>query len=211
MARSNLAQIQNNPVANVPNMPNVGVQYQSPGQQSSKQKAKALYPEAKFPRARRWWEGVKEGGGKVLSPFVGSPDAIEQVPTVSPEQKSLLQYLQQLGIQGLENPYGGFAPIAQQSINQFNQETVPGLAERFTSMGNGSLSSPLFASQLGQAGAGLHQDLAAQQAQYGQQNIGQILQMLQLALNPQSENIFRPGQSGLIPNAILAAIRQLGR
>lgn len=211
MARSNLAQIQNSPIASLPNIPPVGAQYQKPGALSSKQKAKALYPEAKFPRARAWWEGVKEGGGKVLSPFVGSPDAIEQVPTVTPEQKSVLEYLQQLGIQGLQNPYGGFAPIAQQSINQFNQETVPTLAERFTSMGNGALSSPAFASQLGQAGAGLHQDLAAQQAQYGQQNIQTLLQMLQLGLNPQSENIFRPGQNGLIQNAILAAIRGLGK
>lgn len=181
-------------------------QFQQPQKPlTGKQAARQKYPNAKFPRLRNWWEGVKEGGGKAL----GTPDQIQQHSLVTPEQQNILQYLQQLGVQGLQNPYGGFAPIAQQATNQFYQQTVPTLAERFTSMGNGALSSPLFASQLGQAGAGLQSDLASQQAQYGQQNIQQLLQMLQLGLNPQVENIFRPAQSGPLGNAILAAIKGL--
>jgi hypothetical protein len=146
--------------------------------------------------------GLSDKKNKIGNAAFGTPEEVQQHSNITPEQQNILQYLQQMGIQGLQNPYGGFAPIAQQAQNDFYQNTVPSLAERFTSMGNGSLSSPAFASQLGQAGANLQTDLAAQQSQYGQQNIGQILQMLQMALNPQFENIMRPAQSGFVPNFI---------
>lgn len=149
--------------------------------------------DAKFPGLRKWWESTKEF-------FGGTPEEFSQFSKMSPQQQSIMEYLLNLGAFGLNNPqsqYEGFEPIAQQATNQFNQQTVPNLAERFTSMGNSSLSSPLFASQLGQAGAGLQSDLAAQRAQYGQQNFGNIMSMLQLGLNPYAENIHRPAQSGV--------------
>jgi hypothetical protein len=159
-------------------------------------------PNPKFPRARHGWETFKKGLGNFLQGTkefaVGTPDTVEQYSTVNPQQQAILQLLQQLGIQGLQNPYAGFEPIAQQAQNQFNQQTVPTLAERFSSLGSNNISSPAFASQLGQAGAGLSTDLAAMQSGYGQQNIQQLLQMLQLGLQPQSENIFRPGQPGVL-------------
>ncbi len=157
----------------------------------------------KFPRAREGWEKIKAG-------LFGSPEAIENVPTITPQQQGIMELLQQLGAFGLQNPTAGFEPIEQQARNQFQQNTIPGIAERFTSMGSGNaLSSGTFASQLGQAGAGLEGDLASQKAQFGQQNIQQLLQMLQLGLNPQSENIFRPAQNGLAQNAIMALIKSL--
>lgn len=156
---------------------------------------------SKFPRARSAWEGFKKGAGNFL---FGNPGGVEQYSTVTPELQNALQYLYQLGVQGLENPYAGFAPIAQQARNQFSQQTIPSLAERFTSMGNSSLSSPAFASQLGQAGAGLEQELAAMQAGYGQQNLQQALQLLQLGLQPQSENVYRPKELGLVQNLFQA-------
>jgi hypothetical protein len=156
----------------------------------------------KFPRLRSAWEGVKKGAGNFL---FGNPGGVEQYSTATPEQQNVLQLLQQLGVQGLQNPYAGFAPLAQQAQNNFYQQTVPSLAERFSSMGSNSLSSPAFASQLGQAGSGLQQELAAMQAGYGQQNLQQILQLLQLGLQPQSENVFRPRESGLVQGLIGAA------
>ena len=116
-----------------------------------------------------------------------------------------MQLLQQLGIQGLQNPYGGFEPIEQQARNNFNQQTIPSIAERFTAGTNGATSSPSFASQLGQAGAGLESDLAAMKAGYGQQNIQQILQLLQLGLRPQLENVNVNGSPGLLQNAFAGA------
>jgi hypothetical protein len=154
------------------------------------------------PPKQNWLQKIASGAGNF---FFGNPGGVEQYSTVTPDQQNVLQLLQQLGIQGLQNPYAGFAPIAQQAVNQFNQQTVPSLAERFTSLGNGALSSPAFASQLGQANAGLQSDLAAMQAGYGQQNIQQALQLLQLALRPQSENLHKPRESGLVQNLLGAA------
>lgn len=192
------------PLQNIQNPTDIGsspVQYIPPTQPAISSPQTRI-DNARFPRARRWWEGVKAGIG-------GTPEGVEQYSTVTPEQESVLKFLQQLGVQGLENPYGGFAPLAQQATNEFYQQTVPSLAHRFTSLGNASLSSPDFASQLGQAGAGLQQNLAAQQAEYGQQNIGQILQMLQLGLNPYTENVFRPAQTGLARSGINALLKGL--
>lgn len=166
-------------------------------------------PNPRFPNARHGWESFKEllgNLGQGVRDFaIGNPGGVEQYSTVTPDQQSILQLLQQLGVQGLQNPYEGFEPIAQQARNQFNQQTVPSIAERFASMGDNALSSPTFASQLGQAGAGLESELAAMKAGYGQQNLQQILQLLQLGLSPQSENVYRPRENGFIQNALGAA------
>lgn len=115
-----------------------------------------------------------------------------QLPTLAPQQ----QQLQNQSIQQLMSMFGqgagGFQPIAQQARNQFQQQTIPTLSERFTSLGSGSaLSSPAFASQLGQAGAGLEGQLAALQSQH---QIGQQGLLAQLASRPSFENLFAPPQ-----------------
>ena len=56
--------------------------------------------------------------------------------------------------------------------------------------------SPAFASQLGQAGAGLEQGLAAMRSQYGMENRGQLLQLLGLGLTPQYQSMSVPGTPG---------------
>lgn len=117
-----------------------------------------------------------------------------QLPSLTqPQQQLQNQSIQQL-LGMLQSGQGGFAPIAQQARTQFNQQTVPGLAERFTSMGSsggGALSSPAFASQLGQAGAGLEGNLAALGSQY---KLGQQGLLAQLASRPSFENVFAPPQ-----------------
>lgn len=75
--------------------------------------------------------------------------------------------------------YFDFAPIEQQARTQFNTQTVPSLAERFTSMGGeGGQRSSAFQGALGRAGAGLEEGLAALKAQYA-------LPQAQLAQNQQ--------------------------
>jgi hypothetical protein len=158
-------------------------------------------PNPKFPNARDKWEGFKQW-------FGGTPESVEQYSTANPQQQSVMQLLQMLGLHGLQDPTAGFEPIEQQARNQFSQQTVPSLAERFTSMGAGNaLSSGTFASQLGGAGAGLEGDLASQKAQYGQQNMQQILQMLQLGLGGKNENIHRPRQEGFGEKAAMVALQ----
>lgn len=163
-------------------------------------------PNPKFPRARNAWEHVKRGGSQFLW---GQPGGVEQVSKFNPQQQSIIQLLQQLGVYGLQNPNEGFEPIAEQALDQFNQEGLNSIAHRFTSLGQGGLDSPDFAQHAYGARAGLMKDLAAQKAQWGQQNMGNILQMLQLGLNPQSESIYRPQQTGFAQEAAMAAIKAL--
>jgi hypothetical protein len=136
------------------------------------------------------------GRGGAREFFLGSGPRVSQLPTVTGEQQSALSQLLQQGLSGIQNPSAGFEPIAQQARTQFQQQTIPSIAERFT--GLGGQRSSAFAQQLGGAGAGLEQGLASQQAQFGQQNLGQLLQLLQLALRPQFENVFQQGQPGFL-------------
>lgn len=128
--------------------------------------------------------------------FLGTtPPSINRVDRYNPNQNQALDFLLNRGQQGFMNPGQGFQPIADNARNQFMQQTVPGLAERFASTG-GALSSPGFAQQLGAAGAGLESNLASQQAQFGQNEISQLMQMLQLGIQPRTENFFQEEQPG---------------
>jgi hypothetical protein len=141
------------------------------------------------------------GGGLLggVSGLVGGGEepGVKTAPTVNPEQQKYMSMLLGQGGNMLQNPYAGFEPIRQQAMNQFQQNIVPSLAERFTSMGGGRLSSPAFASQLGQAGSGLEQALAAMQSQYGQQNQHNAMSMLALGLSPSFENFYSQGDPGV--------------
>lgn len=140
---------------------------------------------------------------------------IEAVNQFNPQQQQALQELLQKGLGSLGNlnlpgmplqGQGSFAPIAQNAQRQFQQNTVPGLAERFTSMGSGAaLSSPDLNRQLSGAGADLASQLAALEAQYGLQQQGLGLQeqgmqnanlwnLLQQGLNPQEQFIHHGAQ-----------------
>jgi len=152
--------------------------------------------------------GIGALGGGLAGLFSGGKKGkVKQVQTLNPQQQSILQYLLQQGQQGLKNPSAGFAPIAQQARSQFNQQTVPSLAERFTSMGSNSLSSPAFASQLGQAGAGLEEALAALQSQYGMKNQQQALSMLALGLSPSFQNFYQGSQPGFGENLLAGTLQ----
>ncbi len=143
--------------------------------------------------------------------LAGAPARTEQLQRFNPQQQNALSQLLSQGLQGIQpqNSGAGFEPIAKQARTQFQEQTVPGLAERFTSMGNGALSSPAFASQLGQAGAGLEQGLAAQQAQYGLQQQGLSQNLLGLGLTPQFENIYQQRQPGFLESAGGSALQAL--
>jgi len=126
-------------------------------------------------------------------------ESVLQSPTMSKDQMQDADFTRRFGRNKMENPYAGFEPIAQRAQNQFDQRTVPSLAERFTSMGSGSaLSSPAFASQLGQAGQGLSDDLAGMMSEYGMQNQQQGMQAMGLGMQPQFENTYIPESQGFL-------------
>jgi len=142
--------------------------------------------------------------------IIGTPARTQQLQTFSPQQRGLqnesINQIMSL-LQG--KPSQGFQPIAQNARNQFQQQTVPTLAERFTSMGGagtGALSSPAFASQLGQAGAGLEGNLAALGSQFGQ---NQLQSLLPFAGKSQFENLFHQAQPGALQNIAGPALQLL--
>ena len=95
----------------------------------------------------------------------------------------------------MNNPQKGFEPIAANARRQFQTVGVPGLAERFTSIGGGQRSSA-FQGALGSANAELESALAALGSQYGLQQQNSLLQMLGLGLQPSFENIYMPRSPG---------------
>jgi hypothetical protein len=90
---------------------------------------------------------------------------------------------------------------------QFNEQTVPDLANRFASQGTGgSLGSTGFRNQLAREGSNLSTNIAAlrgnmqqqgvnQALQYGQQPVNNWMQQLQSILNP-TQNTYQPPSSG---------------
>lgn len=140
------------------------------------------------------------GRSQLGKSLFGSEGQTLQTQRFGPEQLQALQQLLQQGIGGLQQQQQfDFAPIAQQAREQFSQQTVPSLAERFTALG-GQRSSA-FPQALGQAGANLESNLAAQGAQFGMQGQDQqnrfLMSLLGLGLTPQFENAYKPGTPGL--------------
>lgn len=149
---------------------------------------------------------------------------MQKLPTMNPQQKQILQQLMQMlnpqgqvgqgqmqgnqYLQDLMNPNSeAVNQFTQPYMNQFNQQTVPGLAERFAGMGaqGGGLSSSGFGQALGAAGANLQTNLAALKAGLGQQAAGQLMSqygnMTGQALGAQPFGYASP-QQGFIPGML---------
>lgn len=152
-----------------------------------------------FPQQQQRQQPRRTGLGAF---FLGQPEQTEQLSQYSPQNQEMFnqligQILGQYQTGGEFDPAGGggFAPIAEQARTQFEEQTVPSIAERFTAMGGGGGRSSAFAQQLGQAGAGLEQGLAAQGAQFGLQQQGLLQNLLGMG---RQESITRPELPGAL-------------
>jgi len=125
------------------------------------------------------------------------PSKMETYPTLGPSQIGAQDQVLQQVLAGLsggpQGPYS-FAPIRQQAESQFNQRTIPSIAQRFS--GADAQRGSGFQQALGMAGAGLSEGLAGQEAQYNQQYLGNLMQMLQLGLQPRFGTTMTPGSTG---------------
>lgn len=169
-----------------------------------------------------------QAGGSALGSWLGSGSSsnqrrtpqgidgsnVERISRFSPEQSSALNKLLSQGLQGmgqLQQP--SFDPIEQRARSQFEQRTIPTIAERFTSMGGQASSA--FPELLGQAGAGLEEDLAAQRALFGQQQYGQqfqnLMSLLNLGLTPQFDTLYRPEQPSFLQSLLPGLAGGLGQ
>ena len=133
------------------------------------------------------------GGG--LSAF-GKKKPAQLTPSIPPEMMARQQKAWQMGLGGMEDPYKGFDPIAQQARSQFQTQTLPSIAERFTSMGQGGQRSSDFAGALGQSGADLEGNILAQRSQYGLQNRGLLQQLMGMGMGSTGDYIYQPEQLG---------------
>ncbi len=132
----------------------------------------------------------------------GSPDKLNKVSTGTPQQESLhgnilsqAMGLSQGGYQNAQDYYNSlFQPgnqayenFASPFMNQFEEQTLPRIAEQYA--GAGALSSSGFGQALGGAGAGLQAQLAQLFAQLQSQAAGaqtnQYNQLAQTGLNHQ--------------------------
>lgn len=126
------------------------------------------------------------GGG--LGGFGGQKDQFKKYDTMSSGQKNIFNQLINMlggggqigqGYQGAMNLQNQYMDPSSQAVNQFadpymrqfEQQTIPGLAERFAGMGalGGGLSSSGFGQSLSSAGGNLQSQLAALKAGLGQQ------------------------------------------
>ena len=137
--------------------------------------------------------------------FLGTPAHQLQSTNYSPNQQMGHEFLLQQGANSLNDPYAGWEDLQNSIGKYYNEQVVPGVAERFSGLGNNSLTSPDFTKQLQQSGQGLQELLAAQKSQYGQQNRNFGLQALNRGLQPYQENTYVPRQPGL-PESLLYAI-----
>lgn len=128
------------------------------------------------------------GAGSALS----NRGRFQQVDRFNPQQNSMLDQLMGMGMGQMQNPYQGFEGIANQARSNFNNVTIPGLAERFAGS-NSRQSSPSYLQQLGAAGSQLDTNLAGMQSQYGlqQQDFGR--QLMGMGLQPRFDQQYMGG------------------
>lgn len=100
--------------------------------------------------------------------YGAQPGEEKRFERFTPEQQNITQMLQNLLTGQGEQPGGllgetygdqGFDAFADPEIRRFNEETIPGLAERFTNFGGGAQSSSAFQNRLFQEGSKLNRDL----------------------------------------------------
>ncbi len=129
--------------------------------------------------------------------FGTTPDRTVRLDRFDDRQAQGLNFLLDRGQQGMQDPYAGFAPIEDRARQQFQESTIPTIMERLGGAG-AAMSSPAVAQILGGAGRGLESDLAAQRSQFGQNQIMQMLQSMQLGLTPRFDTQYIPEQAGFM-------------
>lgn len=149
-------------------------------------------------------------GNKLYEGAFGKDPLHLLFPQFNPDQESVLNQFLQQGQQGLNNANFDFGPIEQRARTQFQQETVPSLAERFTNFGQGSQRSSAFSQQLGKAGAGLEEGLASLRTKYNIARFPQLMQLAQTGLQPRYTSALQPGTPGFFGGLAAGAGQGIG-
>lgn len=125
---------------------------------------------------------------------------LSQASRSLPQQTQYLESLLSPGSQAEE-------AFASPAFRQFNEQILPSIAERFTGQfGEGSQRSSAFGQQLGQAGAGLAERLAALRASLAGEGISGLRNLLGAGLGQQFQNVTTGGSPGLL-QGLLGGLR----
>lgn len=127
--------------------------------------------------------------GNMRGGFSGKPGGFKQLPLFNPQQQQAFSSQLQ---QGMENT--NFNNIEDLARRRFN-ESIPGLAERFSSMGAGVPTTSAFKNILGRSQSDLEAQLAALRSQFG-------MQQLHMGLTPQFENYHEQRQPGMFEGGL---------
>lgn len=167
--------------------------------------------------------------------FFGDKDRTSQLSTLAPQQQqSLSNVIGQISPQGqagqnyssaqqyLSRLLGGdkeaYNMFASPYIQNFEQQIIPQIAERFAGLG-GPLASGEASSGFGQALSGAGAQLQAQlanlfanlQQNASSQAMGQYNNLANLGLNTRAvENIYQPGSTGALGGILSGAAQGLG-
>jgi hypothetical protein len=130
--------------------------------------------------------------------FMGTPQNQQQVPRFSPGVMGGIENLFSQGMQNM-NPNA----IEGRARQQFQTQTMPSIAERFTSMGGaGGQRSSAFAPAAMGAGADLESQLAALRSQLG-------MQQTQMGLTPAFDTLNNPAHAGVLEQSIPGLLQLL--
>jgi hypothetical protein len=150
--------------------------------------------------------GAASSGGGMF----GTPGSFDQISNLTPEQQKMISQLmpqlqqgQGLGMDWitdmLSNDPEAMAKFEAPYKRQFEQETVPGIAERFAGMGTGgSQSSSAMNQSMGQAGRELSEKLAALKGNLQQSAMGSLQGMMGMGMQPQFENVYNQPKTGFL-------------
>lgn len=136
----------------------------------------------------------------------GTKPSVQQLPFLNPQQQQFQSQLlnQAQGLLGQLGKPTNIQPFLQQARENFSSQTIPSLAERFTSLGQGSQRSSAFQGALGQAASGLESNLAGLQSQTelgDQQRLQSLLGgLLGPALSSSQYTTYQPGTQGFLPS-----------
>lgn len=153
----------------------------------------------------------------------GSKGKTKQIPTMDAGQQQIMKMIEQAlsggGIFGQNAPYQqgmgylqdlysqspqAFARMQEPYMKNFQQQVVPGIAERFSAAGGRNSSA--FNQAMGQAGANLESNLGGMFEQMRGANLGNLMNMSNLPFNQASSLLgqrgfgyqYQPGSQGFL-------------
>ena len=153
----------------------------------------------------------------------GKEGGIEQASKFSPQQQQMFEQLMPLlqGAQGegmewlqqiLSGDEDAFAKFEAPMKRQFEQETMPGIAERFAGAGShGSLSSSGLNQSMGQAGRELSESLAGLRGGLQQNAMSQLQGLMGQGYQSTFENMYRQPTTGLVGGMMQGAGQGFGK